>query len=161
MPPKARMSKVLEISLPSDDLKKKITEAAKSRGYSTRSKYIVSLFEKDCLPPKPSSGPEITALRDELSSLRTDLEAKELLLKQRENELRRIRGEAFLAPSGLAEIDAALIQAIRAGPIHPHRLLDQLGATEPAAMRAVSKQLQLLERAGAVRKTSQGWSWVR
>jgi hypothetical protein len=158
MPPKARMNKVLELSLPSEDLKKKITEAAKARGFATRSKYIVSLFESDCLPPKPSSAPEMAALREELAGLRTTLEAKDLLLKQRENELRQIRGAAFLDPAGYADVDLELLKVLRAGPIHDHKLLDRMGATDPNAMRAVSRQLQLLEKAGLITKTSRGWS---
>jgi hypothetical protein len=151
------MNKVLELSLPSEDLKKKIFEAAQARGFSTTSKYIVSLFQADCLPPRPSSAPEISALREEISGLRTTLEAKDLLLKQRENELRQIQGAAFLAPSGYADIDSELLKVLRAGPIHDHKLLDRMGATDPNAMRAVSRQLQLLEKAGLIQKTSRGW----
>jgi len=38
------MGKILEISLPSEDIKKQITDEAKKRK-STRSKYILSLFQ--------------------------------------------------------------------------------------------------------------------
>jgi hypothetical protein len=154
------MGKILEISLPSPGVKEKIKEAATARG-CTASKYLLSLFEEASRPPRPSNGPELEQLRTELNGLQTTLEAKDLLLRQRDAELRALRGAAFARPSWGAHIDPDLLKALRAGPIHDHRLLDLLGADTPEAMRAISRQLQILESEGLISRGTHGWSWKK
>ena len=41
------------------------------------------------------------------------------------------------------------------------RLLNLLGAADPEAMRAISRQLQILEATGFIYKTTRGWSWKK
>ena len=154
------MGKILEISLPSPEVKEKIREAANEHG-CTISKYLLSIFEEASQPPRPSQGPELERLRIELNGLQTTLEAKDLLLKQRDAELRALRGAEFVRPEWDAYIDPDLLKAVRAGPIHDHRLLDLLGASTADAMQAVSRQLQILESEGLISKGTHGWSWKR
>jgi len=108
-----------------------------------------------------ATGPELQHLRQENHRLETEMKGKDLLLAQQEAELRKLRGSAFLQPAWNADIDSDLLQAIRAGPIHDHKLLDLLGATDQEAMRAVSRQLQILEATGFITKTTRGWSWKK
>ena len=152
------MGKILEISLPSEDHKKRIKEEAKKRG-CTSSKYILLMLEEANLPARPSAEPELQALRQENHRLETELKGKDLLLASQEAELRKLRGAAFLQPSWDADIDSDLLRALQAGPIHDHKLLDTLGAGTPEAMRAISRQLQILETSGLIIKTPKGWCW--
>jgi len=36
-----------------------------------------------------------------------------------------------------------------------------MGATDQDSMRAISRQLQILEAAGFIAKTARGWSWKK
>lgn len=42
-----------------------------------------------------------------------------------------------MRPTWNADIDADLIQVLRAGSVHDHRLLDLLGATDPESIKEV------------------------
>ena len=89
--------------------------------------------------------------------MEVELKGKDLLISQQDTELRKLRGAAFLQPVWNADIDSDLLQALRAGPIHDHRLLDLLGATDPEAIRAISRQLQIMEAGGFISRTARGW----
>jgi len=82
-------------------------------------------------------------------------------MAQQEAELRKLRGSAFLQQSWDADIDSDLLRILRDGPIHDHRLLAALGIEpqDTEAVRAVSKQLQILEAMGFISRTTQGWKW--
>jgi hypothetical protein len=154
------MGKILEISLPSEETKRQIQEEAERRK-CTASKYILTLFEESRRPASPSAGPEIEHLRQENRKMEVDLKGKDLLLSKQEAELRKLRGSAFLHSSWDADIDSDLLKALKAGPIHDHKLLDHLGATDQDAMRAISRQLQILETAGFIARTARGWCWKK
>jgi hypothetical protein len=62
------MGKILEISLPSEELRKRIKDAAKARGCTT-SKYLVYLFEESCSPARPALGQDVQFLREENRTL--------------------------------------------------------------------------------------------
>lgn len=150
------MDRILEISLP-PGLKDQIRDDAKKKG-CTVSKYIVSVLDEAKKPRPPPVGPELEAMRKELRRLEAELTGKDLMLQQQEAELRKLRGMAFMTPTGSADIDSDLLKVLKAGPIHDHKLLELLGADDPEAMRAVSRQLQILEALGVVSRTSKGWS---
>ena len=159
MPPQKRMGRVLEISLPSEDVKNKIKEEAKKRG-CTASKYILSALDEANRPTRLGTGPDLQ-LREENYRLANDLRGKDLIIAQQEAELRKLRGAAFLQPSWNADIDSDLLKILKTGPIHDHRLLAALGASDTESARAISRQLQILEASGFVSKTSRGWCWKK
>lgn len=160
MPKKERVGRIFELSLPSEEIKKQIQEEARKRKCPA-SKYILSLFQESIRPANPQADPEIKHLRQENSQLRQVVGEKELLLAQKENELRKLRGAVFQQPTWNADIDSDLLKALRAGPVHDHRLLDILGATDQDSMKAISRQLQILEAGGFIANTARGWSWKK
>jgi hypothetical protein len=161
MAPSKYPGRRVEIHLPSEEEKKKLEAVAKARGVPV-AKYILSILMAVDSQSRPRVDPEeLQQLREENSRLKQVVGDKELLLSQKENELRKLRGGAFLQPSWDADIDSDLLKALRAGPIHDHRLLDLLGVTDQDAIQAVSKQLQILEASGFISRTSKGWSWKK
>jgi len=164
MPAKDRMGKILELSLPSREHKQKIKDAAKKQG-CTASKYILNVLEESERrdQPRPTIAKDLEALREENRRLATILHEKEHELAHQEAELRKLRGTAFLAPSGEAFLDPKLLSAIQHGPVHDQRLLDilQIDPKDIGALRNVSRQLQILEIQGIISRTGQGWAWKR
>jgi hypothetical protein len=161
MPPKKYQDRGIWIYTGTEGRLKLIREEAKKRGIRP-SKYLMAAEEGfRRLDQCPSTGPELEHLRQENRKLENDLKGKDLLLLQQETELRKLRGSAFLQPTWDADIDSDLLKAIRAGPVHDHRLLDLLGATDQDSMRAVSRQLQILEAAGFIANTAKGWCWKK
>ncbi|MFZ3148714.1 MAG: hypothetical protein WA137_06700 [Methanothrix sp.] len=161
MAPSKYPGRRVEIRLPSEEEKKKLEEVAKAHG-ATVPKFILYAIDLASRPARPQSNPgELQTLREENSQLRRVVGDKELLLSQKESELQKLRGGPFLHKSWDTGIDADLLKALRAGPVHDHRLLDILGATDPEAIRAISRQLQILETSGFIARTTKGWSWKR
>jgi hypothetical protein len=153
--------KRIEIRFPTEEEKEKLEAEAKAKG-CTVAKYVLSILDESRQKPRPiSRAGDFHALQQENHRLAQDLRAKDLLLSQQEAELRKLRGAAFLQPSGEAKIDPDLIHALQAGPIHDHRLLVALGAADSESISAISRQLQILEKMGAIQKTALGWSWKK
>jgi hypothetical protein len=162
MPQKARMGKILEISLPSEELRKRIKDAAKARGCTT-SKYLVSLFEEAGSPARPAPGQDVQILREENRTLAGLLHETKRANEQLNAELRRIQSSEVLKPEGSGQIDEELLILLKAGPaMHDYRLLATLNI-EPGseAAQAAARQLQFLETTGFVSRTSRGWSWKK
>ena len=82
------MGRVLEISLPSEDVKNKIKEEAKKRG-CTASKYILSALDEANRPTRLGTGQDLQHLREENYRLASDIRGKDLIIAQQEAELRK------------------------------------------------------------------------
>jgi hypothetical protein len=158
--------KILEIYAPTQEEAQQIREAAKAAGLTT-SKFVLNAVEARIHgvameQPQSSFAEESAQLREENRRLAEEARARDLLLSRYEAELRRIRDTAFLAPAGEAALDPQLLQILRKGPIHEHRLLDalQVSADDILAIRAVSRQLSILEATGFAAKGPNGWRWL-
>jgi hypothetical protein len=147
----------VEVRFPSEEEKKKMEAVAEARGVPFAKYILMILMEAHNQKPRTNSA-EVQHLQAENMQLRQVVGEKELLLAQREGELQRLRSAALLQQSWDADIDSNLLQALKSGPLHDHRLLEMMQATEPAAVRAVSKQLQILEVMGLVDRTNRGWT---
>ena len=139
----------------------RIKDEAQKRGLQPSKFIMAAVDEYITTSSRPRTSPEIQTLQEENNHLRKVLGDKELLLIQKDAELQELKGAAFLQDSWDADIDVDLLQALKSGPIHDHRLLDLLGATNPEAVQAISKQLQILETTGFIRRTSRGWQWQK
>jgi hypothetical protein len=158
--------KIIEIYSASEEEAKKIKEAADKAGLTT-SKFVLNvvrphIYQSEEGPTRSGLIEESTELRDEVRHLREDGKVKDLLLERYEAELRRIRDTAFLAPSGEAALNPDLLKILRKGPIHERRLLDALGISEDDALavRALSRQLSILEATRFAAKGPNGWRWL-
>jgi AmiR/NasT family two-component response regulator len=158
--------KIIEIYASSEDEAKKIREAADSAGLTT-SKFVLNsvlphIYKKGDEVPRYSLVEETSQLREEVRRLKEDSRARDILLERYEAELRKVRDNAFLSPSGEAALDPELLQILRKGPIHEHRLLDALKISNDngKAIRAISRQLSFLEASGFIAKGPNGWRWL-
>lgn len=156
--------KIIEIYASSSEEAKKIREAADSAGLTT-SKFVLNavrprIYDLEEQQPRSSLVEESSQLRDEVQRLREDSRARDLLLERYEAELRKVRDDAFLSPHGQAALDPDLLQIIRKGPIHEHRLLDALKISDGKSIRAISRQLSFLESSGLIAKGPNGWRWL-
>jgi uncharacterized protein (DUF1778 family) len=159
-------SKIIEIYASSEEEAKKIREAADSAGLTT-SKFVLNAVRPhiyDQVPELPRSSliEESSQLREEVRRLREDSRARDLLLERYETELRTIRDNELLSPHGEAALNPELLQILRKGPIHEHRLLDALKISndDSKAIRAISRQLSFLEASGFIAKGPNGWRWL-
>jgi hypothetical protein len=156
--------KTSEIYFNSVDQKKKYCDVAHAKK-CTFSKYVLQLLEKDSLPPVesvPTAG-ELQTLRErnrELQKSNRDL-AQELEVQ--EQELQRLRNEAFLQSSGEAALDEDLLLLLQAGPIHSPKLLEMLkiNPSDAQTVRAITRQLEVLEATGFIARGPRGWRWLR
>jgi hypothetical protein len=150
-------SKILEIYFSSPADKKRIMEKAKESG-STTSKYIQNLIEES-YREKPVICD--TKERDEeIRVLQNDLHLRDIRISQQDQELARLRAQAW-SIDGARQVDMRLIEVLKAGPIQVYRLLEALGVDshDVELIGAYSRQLEMLEAHGVVKKNSNGWSW--
>lgn len=108
---------------------------------------------------------ELKTLKDENAALREELRQKETVLSRYEAELRRYRSEPFLQDDfkGIRPYSEELVKILkRRGHIDGYALLELLGIkpNEPEAIKAVSKQLEELERFGLARTDGASWQWI-
>ena len=131
------------------------------------SKFLLSRIE-EALAEKPSNRPgirEIEGLREKVTKLQEEVRRKDAELQQARALVERQKNLAFIDDDAeVLELNARLIDVIQTqGPIFETRLLEVLGI-EPndlQSLRAISIQLEFLERHGKIRKSPRGWRWMR
>ncbi len=120
--------------------------------------------EEGCLP-RQKVMKELKTLKDENTALREDLRQKETVLSRYEAELRRYRSEPFLHDDfkGVRPYSEELVKILKArGQVDGYRLLELLGikSGESDAIKAVSRQLEELERFGLAKTDGANWQWI-
>ncbi len=134
------------------------------------SKFIIemvesTLSEQSDFKPRGELIKEIGRLKSENKELRDDLNQKKIVLEKYENELKRYRSQAFVEDrfEGARKYNQELITILRRGvTIDSYKLLDELDIDpkDTDLVKAVSVQLEDLERYGLVSSTQRGWRWV-
>jgi DNA-directed RNA polymerase subunit F len=103
-------------------------------------------------------------LREENHELREQLRIQSLLVNKFEQEVRQLRQVAFLDEQfeGERNIDSTIMAVLRRGPTHDYKLLEILDVDPKDAdqVRAVYKQLEILELHGLITKDRRGWRWL-
>jgi len=89
----------------------------------------------------------------------------ELLVEKLEQDLRQYRAQMFTDEefTGVRSYDKKLIELLRDPGVHDNDvILLRLGIkpSEVDSIKAVSKQLELLQSYGLVKSIPRGWSWV-
>lgn len=114
--------------------------------------------------PRIALNQELKTLRDENRELQEKDRIKGLLIEKQEQELRQLRAIAWQEPDVDADLDPDLLKALKGAkkPLHDYRLLEILGTdlADREAVRAITRQLEVLERAGLIRKGGNGWRWI-
>jgi len=165
MPDKSRY---VYLYLPSAEDKARWDKLAKEAGLPL-SKFVIEVFEsalaeESDFKPRGELVKEIGKLRSENKELRDDLKQKKIVLEKYENELKRYRSEAFSeeAFEGVRKYSKELISILKSqGIIDSYRLLEELGidANDADLVKAISNQLEDLERYGLAASTPRGWKW--
>ena len=123
------------------------------------------LAEDNGLMPRHKLAKELESLKADNESLREDLRRKELVLERYEAELRRYRAEPFQGEqfAGIRPYSKELVEILKArGHVGSYQILELLGIApgEAEAIKAVSKQLEELEKFNLIKADSKGWQWI-
>jgi len=159
------------VYLPTHEVVKRWKDLAKAAGTSI-SKFVAEHVENSLMQEENSDYKTRSSLLDEIIKLTEALGEKEkrirhldLLVEKLEEDLRLYRAQRFTDESfmGIKQYDRKLIEIVREPGSHSsEEILSRLGVKprEQEAVKAISVQLENLERYGLVRSTSKGWIWV-
>ena len=108
---------------------------------------------------------ELESLKGENKTLREDMRQKEVVLQRYEEELRRYRAEPFQADhfQGVRPYSRELVDILKArGHVGSYQILELLGIApdETEAIKAVTKQLEELEKFNLIKADGKGWQWI-
>lgn len=101
---------------------------------------------------------------EELEKLRSENRLLKRLVENLDRELRRYRAQPFLEErfEGIKSFDKELIALLRQGETYSDdEILGKLGIspTDTELIRAVNRQLEILESYGLIQFTGKGWKW--
>jgi len=166
MPDKSRY---VYLYLPSAEDKARWDGLAKEAGVPL-TKFVIEiveskLAEESNFMPRGKLVKEIGELRSENRELKNDLKQKKIVLEKYENELKRYRNQAFVEDKfeGARKYNKELIAILKRGvTIDSCKLLEELGINpnDTDLVKAISTQLEDLEKYGLVTSTQRGWRWV-
>jgi predicted RNase H-like nuclease (RuvC/YqgF family) len=158
------------VYLPSEEFLEEWRRYAEASGKSL-SKFVFEVVE-DYIRKTEDKGFEsrlelikkLRSLEEETKQLRDENRMLRMLVKNLEKELRKYRAQPFLEPSfeGIRRFDRELIELLRSGEtFSEEEILDRLGVdpSETDYVKAISKQLEILEQYGLVEFTGRGWRW--
>ena len=123
------------------------------------------IAEEDGLIPRHKIAKDLESLKTENKTLREDLRQKEVVLQRYEAELRRYRAEPFQEDQfrGMRTYSRELVDILKArGHVGSYQILELLGIApgEAEAIKAVSKQLEELEKFNLIKADGKGWQWI-
>jgi hypothetical protein len=158
------------VYLPSNDMVQRWKTLAKNSGTSI-SKFVAEHVENS-LRKEEAEYKSRSALIEENHKLSETLNEKErrighleLLVEKLEQDLRQYRAQMFTDEefTGVRSYDKKLIEILREPGVHDNdSILSRLRIkpSEADSVKALSKQLELLQSYGLVKATPRGWSWV-
>lgn len=123
------------------------------------------LAEEDGGQPRRKLIKEMDALKAENKAMRDDLRQKEVVLQRYEAELRRYRADPFQGEqfAGIRPYSREIVDILKArGHVGSYEILELLGIGpgEAEAIKAVSKQLEELEKFNLIKADGKGWQWI-
>ncbi len=158
------------VYLPSHDMVQRWKTLAKNSGTSI-SKFVAEHVENS-LREEEAEYKSRSTLIEENRNISETLNEKErrighleLLVEKLEQDIRQYRAQMFTDEefTGVRSYDKKLIELLREPGVHDYDvILSRLGIkpSEVDSVKAVSKQLELLQSYGLVKATPRGWSWV-
>ena len=162
--------RAIYVYLPCHEMVHKWKSLAKNSGTSI-SKFVTEHVENSLNQEEHKDHKTRSSLIEELRNLHETLKEKEkrnrhleLLVEKLEEDLRRYRARLFTDDSftGIRQYDRKLIDLLREPGHHSSdEILTRLGVhpREQEAVKAISQQLENLDRYGLVKSTSKGWTW--
>ena len=166
---KADKSRYVWLYLPSKAAKER-WQALADEAKTPLSTFCISIIDEKLAEdkgqkPRRAILKELESLNGEIKSLREDLRQKDVVLQRYEAELRRHRAEPFQGEqfAGIRPYSKELVEILKArGHVGNYQILELLGISpgEAEAIKAVSKQLEELERFGLIKVDSRGRQWI-
>lgn len=164
--------RAIYIYLPSIEMTQEWKERAKKQGTST-SKFVIEHVENSlCQEEDPgykSRGElwkTVRELNEQLEKVEREKRILEHVVEKLEKEVRKYRAQPFLEEEfqGVRRFQRELVDLLKIGGVFSsEEILSRLGVepTEPEAVKAISKQLEILESYGLVQSSPRGWGWTR
>jgi hypothetical protein len=123
------------------------------------------LAEEDEFKPRREMSKEMEDLKAENKTLRNDLRQKSVVLDRYEEELKRYRSQPFLEEDyrGVRPHSEDLVNILKKrGSVDSYKLLEELGVDlrESEQVKAISKQLEELERYKLIKSDGRSWRWI-
>jgi len=163
--------RAIYVYLPSMEMVERWKELAERQGTSI-SKFVAEHVENSLRQEEEPGFKSRAELMREIRTIRGELEEErkknrrlDFVVDKLEEELRRYRAKPFLEEGfeGVRGFQKKLVELLREGGLlGSSEILSKLGIDprEQECVRAVSKQLEVLESYGLVSATSKGWRWV-
>lgn len=164
IPDKTRYSYVYHPSRPHKERWEKMA----AKAHTSLSKFIISIVdgaidEKDEMAPRHAR--ELDGLKNEVKTMREDLQRKNILIERYEAELKRYRAAPWLETNfaGSRRLNEDLVRTLKArGHVDRFQLLEALGIDpiEKDLVKAIDGQLETLAGFGMVRTENNSIEWV-
>ena len=162
-------SRYVWLYLPSKAAKER-WQALADEAKAPLSTFCISIIEEKLAEdgehkPRRAVIKELESLKGENKALREDLRQKEVVLERYEAELRRYRAEPFQGEqfAGIRPYSKEIVEILKArGHVGSYQILELLGIApgEAEAIKAVSKQLEELEKFNLIKADGKGWQWI-
>ncbi len=171
------MERTIYVYLPDVKKKEQWQKLAKNRGLSV-SKWVINcidelLLERDNKTrSREEVEKELFTLREEIKSLREKINQLSILKDRYEEELRRYRNKDFLDTDfeDKRKFNKDLVDLLRRSkghdnipkPVPDTEIFSLLGLdfNDIESIKAISKQLEILESYGIIKSTPKGWRWI-
>jgi len=161
--------RAIYVYLPSEKMAERWKELAKKQGVSI-SKFVAEHVEnslrqnEEDYRSRDSLIAENRELKERLEERERRVRHLEMLVEKLEADLRLYRAQPFLEEefTGVRRYDSRLVELLREPGVHSdEEILSRLGIKprEHEAVKAVFKQLELLQDYGLVIATPRGWQW--
>jgi hypothetical protein len=168
MPDPKYKGRCIQLVTPSLDQAKRYEKLAEKAG-TPLSKYLLSIIEEALADRSESPHAKISesmrAIAEENRKLKEDNRILSLLVEKYEKESKQREQAAFLDDGfqGERQISFEIAAVLRRGATHDYQLLEALGIgpEDKELIRAVHKQLEVLELHGLITKEKGGWKWIR
>jgi hypothetical protein len=161
--------KKVDVYLPTLDMRNRWKKAASEKGVSL-SKFVVEYVENQLHEDKSYASrvemqDSIDSLEEENVQLRRKRNHLEIVVDKLQEELRVYRLEPFLDENfqGIRGFEQKLIDVLKQkNSVRDDKIFREVGIkpVDSKGMKALQRQLLLLERYGLIKKTLEGWSWI-
>ena len=159
-------ARLISLYVFSDKEKAHYSELAKAAGVPL-SKFLLSKIEEALAENKKKSAVSLKKLEDlrvRIHDLQEEVRLKDMILQKYKSAVEKQQSLAFLEDDfkGKRVLDRNLIDILKQhGPISEERLMTLLGVdkSDSEFAQLVSRQLEILEGYGLVKKGARGWKW--
>jgi hypothetical protein len=160
-------ARLISLYVFSDKEKALYSELAKASGVPL-SKFLLSKIEEALAENKKKSAvslKELEDLRVRIHDLQEEVRLKDMILQKYKSAVEKQQSLAFLEDDfkGKRVLDRNLIDVLKQhGPVYDERLMTLLGVdrSDSEFAQLVSRQLEILEGYGLVKKGTRGWKWL-